>query len=137
MSTPGLAVGTVVILIIYCISLAVYRLYLHPLARIPGPKIAALTVWYEFYHDGIKRGQYTFKIQQMHERYGQLCLAHIFEGRRLSVTGPLVRISPNELHCNDPSFIDTLYAGSLVKRDKYEYFASQFGYVGAKLARYT
>ncbi|KAK3938302.1 hypothetical protein QBC46DRAFT_343681 [Diplogelasinospora grovesii] len=41
--------------------------------------------------------------------------------------GPIVRISPHELHCNDPSFIDTLYAGGSVRRDKYEYFASQFG----------
>ena len=54
----------------YCISLAVYRLYLSPLAKFPGPKLAALTLWYEFYYDVIKRGRYTWKIAELHERYG-------------------------------------------------------------------
>lgn len=34
------------------------------------------------------------------------------------VIGPLVRIGPNELHCNDPAFIDEIYASSGRKRDK-------------------
>lgn len=50
--------------------LAVYRLYLHPLAKFPGPKLAAVTTLYEFYYDGLKRGQYTFEIGRMHEKYG-------------------------------------------------------------------
>jgi hypothetical protein len=98
--------------ILYLAGLVIYRLHFHPLADYPGPKLAAATVWYEFYYDGVQRGRYTFKIQEMHDKYG-----------------PIVRISPEELHCNDPSFIDTLYAGGSVRRDKYEYFASQFGYV--------
>jgi cytochrome P450 len=102
--------AAVVISTLYVIGLAVYRLYLHPLAKFPGPKIAALTVFYEFYFDGIKRGRYTFEIERMHEKYG-----------------PIVRISPNELHVNEPSFIDELYAGSGKKRDKYPYFSAQFG----------
>lgn len=96
--------------ILYLFALAVYRLHFHPLAKFPGPKIAALTVWYEFYFDGIKRGRYTFRIQRMHQKYG-----------------PIVRISPNELHVNDPSFIDELYAGGGKRRDKYAYFSAQFG----------
>jgi hypothetical protein len=43
--------------------------------------------------------------------------------------GPIIRISPNELHVNDPAFIDTLYAGGGKQRDKYKYFTAQFGYV--------
>lgn len=50
---------------------AVYRLYLSPLAKIPGPKIAALTLWYETYHDVWRRGQYVYKIKEMHEKYGE------------------------------------------------------------------
>lgn len=56
----------------YCISLTVYRLCFSPLARFPGPKLAALTLWYEFYYDVIKRGRYTWKIAELHERYGSL-----------------------------------------------------------------
>lgn len=54
----------------YLCCLAIYRLYLSPIAHIPGPKLAALTLWYEFYYDVIKRGKYTFKIAEMHEQYG-------------------------------------------------------------------
>ena len=56
----------------YCISLAVYRLYFSPIAKFPGPKLAALTLWYEFYYDVVQRGRYTWKIAELHERYGLL-----------------------------------------------------------------
>lgn len=32
----------------------IYRLYFSPLAKIPGPKWAALTFWYQFYYDIIR-----------------------------------------------------------------------------------
>jgi hypothetical protein len=38
----------------------------------PGPKLAALTLWYEFYYDVIKGGKYTWEIGRMHEKYGLL-----------------------------------------------------------------
>ena len=56
----------------YSISLVVYRLYFSPLARFPGPKLAAVTLWYEFYYDVIKQGRYTWKIAELHERHGSL-----------------------------------------------------------------
>ena len=57
---------------VYCSSLIIYRLYFSPLAKFPGPKLAAVTLWYEFYYDVIKRGRYTWRIAKLHERYGLL-----------------------------------------------------------------
>jgi hypothetical protein len=59
--------------LVYLIALAVYRLYLSPVAKFPGPKLAALTQWYEIYYDVFKNGggQFTFEIRRMHEKYGE------------------------------------------------------------------
>lgn len=56
----------------YLFVLVIYRLFLSPLAKIPGPKLAAATGWYEAYFQFIKRGggQYTFKTDELHDIYG-------------------------------------------------------------------
>ena len=68
---PGtLLVALVVAWLVYLVALAIYRLYLHPLAKFPGPRLAALTQWYEFYYDVSLRGQFLFKVEEMHKKYG-------------------------------------------------------------------
>jgi len=57
--------------LVYLAVLAIHRLYFHPLARFPGPKLAALTSWYEFYYDVILDGQFYFKRKELHELYGE------------------------------------------------------------------
>ncbi|XDG05685.1 hypothetical protein ABKA04_005300 [Annulohypoxylon sp. FPYF3050] len=84
--------SAIISIAVYIGSLAFYRLFLHPLARFPGPKLAAVTRWYEGYYDVIQNGQYTFKIAEMHKKYG-----------------PIIRISPWELHVSDSAFFNTLY----------------------------
>jgi hypothetical protein len=48
----------------------VYSVYFGPLSKFPGPKLAAATLWYEFYYDVIRQGNYTFKIKELHSKYG-------------------------------------------------------------------
>lgn len=56
--------------IIYGAAVTFDRLVLSPLAAFPGPKLAALTNWYEFYYDVILQGKFTSKIQELHKKYG-------------------------------------------------------------------
>ena len=56
----------------YLIGLAIYRLYLSPIAKFPGPKLAALTRWYEFYYEVVLRGKFSQHITELHKVYGEL-----------------------------------------------------------------
>jgi hypothetical protein len=62
--------ASILLLLAYLIGLAFYRLYLSPLAKFPGPKLAAVSQWYEFYYDVVFPGQFIFQIQRMHKKYG-------------------------------------------------------------------
>lgn len=66
-----LAASLAALAILYPIGLFIYRLTFDPLAKFPGPKIAAVTSWYEFYYDWWCEGQYIFEIEKMHKKYGR------------------------------------------------------------------
>jgi hypothetical protein len=76
----------------YRLSLIIYRFTLHPLARIPGYKLAIASRLYEYHYDSTMHGRYWVKIQEMHEKLG-----------------PIVRINAREVHINDPEFYHKLY----------------------------
>lgn len=55
----------------YLALLALYLLYWSPIAHIPGPRLAALTGWYETFFDVFQGGQFTFQIKAWHQQYGK------------------------------------------------------------------
>ena len=55
---------------LYIIGVVIYRSYLHPLAKIPGPRLAALTFLPEFYYNYLNDGSFLWKIKEWHDRYG-------------------------------------------------------------------
>ena len=63
--------GGILCLLTWSFVLVVYRLYFHPLAKFPGPRLAIATYWFEFYYDIVQHGQYTFKLRELHEQYGR------------------------------------------------------------------
>jgi hypothetical protein len=58
-------------LVMYIAVKSVYRLYFHPLSKIPGPKLAAITSGYEFYFNVVKGGMFIWEMERLHEIYGQ------------------------------------------------------------------
>ncbi len=54
----------------YVLSLVIRRLFFSPIAKFPGPRLAAVTSWYELYYDVVKKGKYLFEIEKMHNMYG-------------------------------------------------------------------
>ncbi|KAL1848576.1 hypothetical protein Plec18170_007883 [Paecilomyces lecythidis] len=62
----------------------------------------ALTIHAELYWDAIKPGRYTWKLKELHNKYG-----------------PIIRSNPSEIHINDPDFFDKVYpSGSKRRVDK-------------------
>ncbi|KAF2726315.1 putative benzoate 4-monooxygenase cytochrome P450 [Polychaeton citri CBS 116435] len=76
----------------------IHPLVQHPLARLPGPKLYALTKWRLALDEYL--GQRTTSIHKLHLAYG-----------------PVIRIGPDEVHFSSPSAVRTIYgAGSGFER---------------------
>lgn len=102
-------------LFLYGLGLSLHRLYLSPLAKFPGPRLAAITHWYQRYFDlvaGGTGGQFLWEIRRMHEKYG-----------------PIVRITPDELHIDDPDYWNEIYCNSTTVKpiDKQAKLQHRFG----------
>ncbi|CAJ2502480.1 Uu.00g098740.m01.CDS01 [Anthostomella pinea] len=110
--TPTTLLRLITLWLVYRLSLALYNVSpFQPLHQFPGPKLAAASFFYEAWYDLVKGGRYSHEIKAMHEKYG-----------------PIVRINPEELHCNDYDFVDEIYPSTGRIRDKHAHFlASLFG----------
>ncbi|KAF8901836.1 cytochrome P450 [Mucidula mucida] len=78
--------------IAYCAIVVIYRLYFHPLRAVPGPRLGAVSGWYQAYHDIWKDGYFTTHLKDLHNIYG-----------------PVVRTRPNELHFCSPEAYFAIY----------------------------
>ncbi|KAL4813780.1 cytochrome P450 [Aspergillus spinulosporus] len=73
-------------LISYSLFYVCYTFYWHPLARFPGPPLAALTRFYRAYIDISWKHSFVHHLGELHEKYGDI-----------------IRIGPNELHFRSPA----------------------------------
>ncbi|PYI33457.1 putative benzoate 4-monooxygenase cytochrome P450 [Aspergillus indologenus CBS 114.80] len=96
--------------LIFLGSVLLHRLYLHPLAHIPGPPLAKVTYLFEWYYDLVLSGQFTFHLKSLHDKYG-----------------PVIRINPNEVHIHDPDFYDEVNNQTNSPTDKPAQVAEVFG----------
>ena len=69
--------GLITLQLAYTVYLLISRLLLSPLANVPGPKLAALTSWYEIYFDAVQQGQFVWKIKDLHSKYGLAVLPRL------------------------------------------------------------
>jgi cytochrome P450 len=79
----------------------------------------AATQLYAFYYDVLGPGLYIWEIEAMHKQYGRSSFSKL-TGRCLIIlfVGPIVRIAPNQIHINDPEYIDQVFAGPGKTREK-------------------
>ncbi|KAF7196866.1 Cytochrome P450 monooxygenase [Pseudocercospora fuligena] len=108
-TTHPFALWLTLLLLLLLTCQAASRLFLSPLSHIPGPKIVAFTQVYEFYFDIVLGGRYTWEIERLHKKYG-----------------PIIRISPYELHISDPEFIGEVYGNGKI-RDRWKWALGMFG----------
>lgn len=71
-TTRDLILGLLATVVLSYIVTTIYSVYLGPLSKFPGPKLAAATLCYEFYYDIVCDGRYSWKTRELHKQYGLL-----------------------------------------------------------------
>ncbi|KAJ5499101.1 Cytochrome P450 [Penicillium expansum] len=104
------------VFLIYIVVKAIVRLYFHPLSDIPGPRLAAVSRWYDFYYNVIHDGTYSGQWLQMHKKYNS----------------PVIRIGVNHVHVADESLYHEIYCSG-TQYNKDPSFYKRLGLDGAIL----
>lgn len=68
---PALLPAAIVLYACGAASVVLYRLFLHPLSRFPGPRKAAATGWYQAYYEAWMGGEQTKNNMKLHAEYGK------------------------------------------------------------------
>ena len=97
LTSIGIRAAFSIIVVTSLIIYVVARLYFHPLSKFKGPKIAALTRWYEFYHDVIRDGTYVKYYPELHQKYGMTSVAARFAETSLNNV-----LRPCRTNCSKP-----------------------------------
>ena len=114
-SIGDVAGGLVALMLVYRASIVIYRLFLSPLAKFPGPKLAAATSWYEAFFD-LRSKNFPDILSGLHDKYGTRRYA-LAEGIFLiGFSGPIVRVNPTELSIRDAEYYNDLYVGGGKRR---------------------
>lgn len=92
MELQSLGLTLLIVFLAYRASICFYRLYFHPLAKFPGPRLAAVTTLWRAYHQVWRDGKLLHTTRELHKHYG-----------------PIIRISPNELDFCDPQAFFDIY----------------------------
>ncbi|KAL2069773.1 hypothetical protein VTL71DRAFT_14452 [Oculimacula yallundae] len=103
--------------LLYQLCTATYNITLHPLASVPGPKLAGATLFYQTFWGTYRNESIFYKhVASLHERYG-----------------PIIRITPTEVSISEPDKYEKIYyIGS-----KYCKSAEYYSVFGATTAIFT
>lgn len=88
---------SLLVVLLSLLTFAAYRLLFHPLARIPGPRLAAITNIWQARH--VRNGHAREMGKGLHKKYGSI-----------------VRVGPNEVWFNSADAFKKIYSMSTSSR---------------------
>jgi hypothetical protein len=56
---------------VYALYTVVYNVYLHPLARFPGPPVARTTIYWKAYVECVQKRSFCDVLRELHAQYGE------------------------------------------------------------------
>lgn len=71
---PGTYAVLAAVLPLWFGGVATYNLYFHPLAKVPGPKLAAITSLYKTYFNATDGSKFYLQIEKLHKEFGKTAL---------------------------------------------------------------
>ena len=99
LSVPNVLLALITVLLTWSLYSALYNVFLHPLARFSGPRLAAASKYWLFYQEFVKGNSLSDIRDELHAQYGALS-THFSNGAAdtnaaLSITGDIIRLQPN------------------------------------------